>query len=93
MQAEQCTRSLEVERLCSLRNQEASVRDFIADAFAHAKFIGYLESALPLLDGVGLPQDRDEGFIALDGTDGCAAFITACRQLRFWAREATSMHL
>jgi catalase len=70
--------------------QEACARDFVADAFAHAKFIGFIKAAAPLLLKAGVPEDLDEGFIALYGAAGCTAFITACRQLRFWAREAAA---
>jgi len=69
--------------------QEATARDFVADAFAHLKFIGYVEAALPLFRKAGVPESLDNGFIALAGADGCAKFIATCRQLRFWAREAT----
>ena len=73
--------------------QEASVRDFIADAFAHAKIIGYVGAALSLFDKAGVPEELDEGFISLDGAEGCAAFITACRKLRVWAREEAAMYV
>ncbi len=47
----------------TLLAQEASARDFVADAFAHCKFIGYSEAALPLLAKAGVPTDMDEGFV------------------------------
>jgi catalase len=65
---------------------EPAARDFVADAFAHKKFIGYVDAAAILFDKAGIPESRDEGFIALNGKDACSAFITACRQLRYWAR-------
>ena len=68
--------------------QEPTARDFVADAFAHCKFIGYVEAALPLFEKAGVADSRDEGCIALEGPEGCAQFIATCRQLRFWAREA-----
>jgi catalase len=68
--------------------QEPTARDFVADAFAHCKFIGYVEAALPLFAQAGVPESRDAGCIALAGPEDCAAFIAACRQLRFWPREA-----
>lgn len=74
----------------TLLAQEAAARDFVADAFAHAKFIGYVRTALSLFEKAGVPKSpSDEGLIALEGADGCAKFIASCRQLRFWAREAT----
>jgi catalase len=65
--------------------KEPAVRDFVADAFAHMKFIGYVEAAAVLFANVGIPDKHDEGFILLKRAD-CAAFIAACRQLRHWAR-------
>ncbi len=38
--------------------QESSARDFVADAFAHCKFIGYVESALPLFEKSGISRRR-----------------------------------
>jgi catalase len=72
--------------------QEPTARDFVADAFAHCKFIGYVEAALPLFEKAGVADSRDDGCIALEGPEGCAAFIATCRQLRFWAREAVMRH-
>jgi catalase len=68
--------------------KEAAARDFVADAFAHAKFIGYVEAAAPLLKKAGVYESRDEGCLALDRRGGPLKFIEACRQLRFWKREA-----
>jgi catalase len=67
--------------------KEAAARDFVADAFAHLKFIGYVEAAMPLFGKAGVSEDRDDGCMALAGPQSCAEFITACRQLRFWARQ------
>jgi catalase len=65
---------------------EATARDFVADAFAHAKFIGYVESAHPLLGRVGVTPD--EGFLVLDGQSAVTTFIALCRRLRHWPRES-----
>jgi catalase len=72
--------------------QEPAARDFVADAFAHCKFIGYVEAALPLFGKAGVADSRDDGCIALAGPEDCAAFMATCRQLRFWAREAILQH-
>lgn len=72
----------------ALLANESTARDFVADAFAHAKFIGYVDAALPLCAKAGVPEELDAGFRALDNPDACTEFVTACRQLRFWAREA-----
>jgi len=73
----------------TLLAQEPSARDFVADAFAHSKFVGYVEAALPLFGKAGVPESLDEGFMRLTGADACAQFLKTCRQLRFWDREAT----
>jgi catalase len=68
--------------------KEAAARDFVADAFAHAKFIGYVEAAVPLLKKAGIYESRDEGCLSLDRRGGPQKFIQACRPLRLWKREA-----
>ncbi|HTV74829.1 MAG TPA: catalase [Candidatus Acidoferrales bacterium] len=70
-----------------LLGNESTARDFIADAFAHLKFIGYVEAALPLLEKAGV-TDRDRGCIELAESGDAAAFVQACRELRVWEREA-----
>lgn len=72
----------------TLLAEESTARDFIADAFAHQKFIGYVDAARPLLQKAGVPDSLDQGFIALNGENGCTEFLTVCRQLRFWDRMA-----
>jgi catalase len=63
-------------------------RDFISDAFAHCKFIGYTPSSAALIEGV-IGRDRlDDGVVQLDADDSEEAFIVACGALRIWAREA-----
>jgi catalase len=64
-------------------------RDFVTDAVAHCKFIGYTSGAAVLFEAAGLPTDpssADEGFISLSDYPA-AEFIARCRQLRFWHRE------
>ena len=73
--------------------QEPTARDFVADAFAHCKFIGYVKAALPLFEKAGVSDNCDDGCIALDGPEGCTKFIATCRQMRFWAREAGVQHM
>ena len=65
--------------------KEATARDFVADAFAHCKFIAHVSAAQPLLDKAGV--EPDEGVMALDAGSDIAAFIESCRKLRLWARE------
>ncbi len=66
-----------------------AARDFVTDAVAHCKFIGYTSGAAVLFEAAGLPLDpasADEGFMSLrDHPAG--EFIARCRQLRHWDRE------
>ena len=75
----------------ALLAQEATAKDFVNDAFAHCKFIGFGPDALPLFEKANLVADMDEGFVALNKPDDAKAFIKACGALRFWARE-TKVH-
>jgi catalase len=65
---------------------DAAVRDFIADAHAHCKFVGYVAAADPLLEAAGVRPLMDAGYVALDDV-GAAAFLQQCRELRLWDRE------
>ena len=70
----------------AMLEHEASVRDFIADAFAHCKFIAYAESSRPLLAKV-VGDQLDDGIINLKSPRDIPKFLAACRKLRFWDRE------
>jgi catalase len=67
--------------------RQPAARDFVSDAYAHCKFIGYTAGAEALLGATGIGQLRDEGLIELSASGGVARFIAACRKLRFWERE------
>ncbi|MGO7184860.1 catalase [Rhizobium brockwellii] len=67
--------------------KEATARDFVADAFVHCKFIGYVETALPLMQKAGIADSLDEGVIALGAAKDVTAFIKALGKLRLWGRE------
>jgi catalase len=72
----------------ALLARDGAARDFVADAFGHCKFIAYSAAAAPLLEKGGIaPADLDEGCFPLTKARDAAAFIEACGQLRFWARE------
>ncbi len=62
-------------------------RDFVADAFAHCKFIGYTQEAQPLFEKAGVWSDLDDGCKALSKKSDGKAFVKLCRDLRFWERE------
>jgi catalase len=67
---------------------ESTARDFVADAFAHCKFIGYVEAAVPLFAKSGISgNDLDEGCVALEAAKDVKAFVDGLGKLRVWARE------
>jgi len=68
--------------------KDKAAKDFVSDAYAHCKFIAYVDDALPLIDRAGISEaDMDEGLVRLEGADDVAPFLTLCAQLRFWDRE------
>ena len=67
--------------------KESTARDFVADAFAHCKFIGYVEAATPLFEKAGIADSLDKGVIALSGPKDVAGFIGELGALRLWDRE------
>jgi catalase len=67
--------------------RESTARDFVADAFAHCKFIGYTAAALPLFEKAGILNELDEGVVLLAGSKDVAAFIEVLGNLRIWSRE------
>jgi catalase len=64
----------------------ASACQFIGDAFAHLKVIGWVKAATQLFDKAGVAPD--EGFVELSGAKGAGQFVTACRKGRQWDRAA-----
>jgi catalase len=67
--------------------QESTARDFVADAFAHCKFIGYVEAVMPLFEKAGLPEALDDGCVRFGSAKDVGAFIELLGDLRFWERE------
>lgn len=65
-----------------------AARDFVADATAHRKFIGYVAAATTLLEKAGVADAIDEGFVPLNSAAECDKFVATCRKLRFWDRTA-----
>jgi catalase len=68
---------------------DAAARDFASDAFAHCKFIGFTESAMPLLEKAGVADALDDACMQLTTVKDAAAFVAACAELRYWPRELT----
>jgi catalase len=68
--------------------KESSSRDFVADAYAHCKFIGYVESALPLFEKSGVAvEDLDKGCIIIGNPKQAKSFVDSLGKLRVWERE------
>ena len=72
----------------ALLAEQSAAKDFVNDAHAHCKFIGYAPTARTLFDAAGLSGLMDVGYVALDAKKSTAtAFVRTCRQLRHWDRE------
>lgn len=66
---------------------KAAARDFVADAFAHCKFIAFTPGAGALLTRAGLAPEIDSGLVPLGDKAAAEDFVQTCRRLRFWTRE------
>jgi catalase len=42
-----------------------------------------------LLEAAGVTGEMDGGYVPFRGADDADTFVTACRNLRFWEREAS----
>ena len=62
-------------------------RDFVNDAFAHCKFIGYNKAARTLLKSAGLEEKVDAGCLTLDTTEQAANLVEQCQTGRYWQRQ------
>ena len=68
--------------------RKSTARDFVADAFAHCKFIGYVEAAVPLFEKAGIAEaDFDDGLVAIARPSMSAGFVAKLGDLRIWDRE------
>lgn len=77
------------EKGAAMLAAEPATRDFLADAYAHAKFIGLTHHASDLLTRAG--AEADEGCVLLDQAGAADAFVTLCRGLRCWPREEAAL--
>ena len=66
---------------------DSATKDFVADAFAHCKFIAYVADALPIFEAVGIDKALDKACHEVKADADAKAFIKDCAQLRFWDRE------
>ncbi len=65
---------------------QAAAVEFVRDAFAHLKVIGFTEPAVELLAKASVASDADEGLVNL--TSGkLANFVDISKQHRIWHRE------
>src|ERR1700728_5056323 len=62
------------EGIKTLLKNNAAI-DWIRDAFAHLKVIGYTSAAQPLFAKAGLADDLDEGVIDLDARSSIGQYI------------------
>jgi catalase len=60
---------------------------FVADAYAHCKFIAYTSDARPLLERALAGSPLDGGCKQVETGIAAAQFAAQCAQLRFWTRE------
>lgn len=69
-----------------LLSKSPAARDFVADAFAHAKFIGYTQEAMALFEKAGISENLDEACVTLAAASDAKGFLRACATKRFWTR-------
>ena len=62
--------------------------DFVADAFAHCKFMALSPEALPLVKKVGIEDSLDDGVVHLGASKDVKEFASLLGELRHWKREA-----
>jgi catalase len=67
---------------------QPAAQDFVTDAFAHCKFVGYTAGAVALLEATGLAGRLDDGFVELASGTAASGFLERCRGLRHWERES-----
>ncbi|HQS80990.1 MAG TPA: catalase [Thiobacillus sp.] len=66
--------------------REAAVLNFIRDAYAHLKIIGFTASSMALLEMAGI--DVDDGVVELDSSGGATAYLDMAKKGRLWPRAA-----
>ncbi|MCQ8878031.1 catalase [Pseudoalteromonas shioyasakiensis] len=60
-------------------------KDFISDAHAHMKYIGFTDEATALIEAAGLKEQSDDGWLNLAKIPS-AEFINTLGNLRYWKR-------
>ena len=64
--------------------RQAAALNFVRDAYAHLKFIGFTTASMPLLDAAGIAVD--DAVVEMETGEDAAAYVKAARQGRFWSR-------
>jgi len=67
--------------------QKPEACDFVADAFAHCKFMALSPEALPLVKKVGIEDSLDDGVVHLGASKDVKEFVSLLGELRHWKRE------
>jgi catalase len=62
-------------------------KDFLNDAFAHYKYIGYTPDSMKLFEAVGMADHMDAGCIELGKAATIKSFVSELANLRFWDRD------
>jgi catalase len=76
------------ESASAMLAKHPAARQFAADAFTHCKFIAYTSATQALFEKSGIASDLDEGCVNLTKANTASDFVSRCRELRFWKREA-----
>ncbi|MFY9885301.1 MAG: catalase [Candidatus Cybelea sp.] len=76
---------LSEESARALCNSAAAV-DFVSDAYAHCKYIGFVAEAMPLIQRCNVPAG-EEGIVLLEEAADVQTFLEQCGALRVWSRE------
>ncbi|HEY1282786.1 MAG TPA: catalase-related domain-containing protein, partial [Acidimicrobiales bacterium] len=69
----------------ALMATDPAAKDFVSDAYAHAKFVAHAPGAAALLQAAGV--EPDAGFVELRTPGDAKRFVELCRSLRYWDRE------
>ncbi len=64
----------------------STAKDFVSDAFAHHKFIGYNAASRPLLEAAGVAALLDAGCVKVTRSTA-TKFVKKCGALRYWERD------
>ena len=64
--------------------RQAAALNFLRDAYAHLKFIGFTAASMPLLEEAGIAFD--DAVIEMDSRADAAAYVEAAKEGRYWPR-------